>query len=189
MNEKNLFDIQSAKSFFDSIVNVRKKYSSGNTKNIEQLLYIIMGLNHLREWIAPGYKHKNSPTKPEHHFFKKIYENQEFKKIKSICNRTKHLSESPYQTTVQHSDKLADWDNLSAAKTLGSGVPIDYYVEGRNVLDSIDEVIDFYNSNWFSIPEPPHKNAMTTKLNITIGQHSKRYGRLGGGEERTPTCS
>ena len=37
-------------------------------KSTEKLMFIIMGLNHLREWIAPGYDH-NKQAKPRKKFF------------------------------------------------------------------------------------------------------------------------
>jgi len=154
MSGQNLFSIQSAKSFFDSIVDTRKKYSSENTKNIEHLLYIIMGLNHLREWIAPRYKHTDTPTEPAHYFFNDIYKVPEFIIINSICNRTKHLSTSPHETTVEYSDKLASWNSLNDVKILSNGVPTDYYVDNNNVLSLIDTIISFYDSNWFSQQTP-----------------------------------
>ena len=152
MNQPNLFDITSPEVFFDSILRVRTRYASKKTKHIEDLLYMIFGLNHLREWIAPGYDYKKEgeSTKPEHIFFKQIWELKEFQTIRSICNHSKHLCKPKYGTTITNfSGLLADWDDLQSVTTLAEGTPVSYFVDGNNILQQIDPVIDFYKSKWF----------------------------------------
>jgi hypothetical protein len=61
---QGIFDIGNAKEFFASIQHRCGLYPACTVKSTEDLLYIIMGLNHLREWIAPGFGIKSDGTWP-----------------------------------------------------------------------------------------------------------------------------
>ena len=45
-----------AKDLFDIVEQKFGRYRSDSTKSAEDLILIIMIVNHLREWIAPGFK-------------------------------------------------------------------------------------------------------------------------------------
>lgn len=150
MSQPKLFNVTSPKDFLDSIVRTRRKYESKKTKYIEDVLFMFLGLNHLREWIAPGYDHKSPKTTRAHQFYHDIFNNlAEFKIIKSICNHSKHRSTLNYEITTIYSDIISDWDDLASVKTLSEGVPISHFVDGKNIIQIIDPVIDFYKSEWF----------------------------------------
>ncbi len=70
-----IFDLNTLEEFFQSICRILEQYKVSTAKNIEDLLYILMGLNHLREWIAPGYDWKKPPKEPKEEFFQSIREN------------------------------------------------------------------------------------------------------------------
>lgn len=152
MSQQNSFDITSAKVFFDSICRVRKKYESKPTKHIEDVLFMVFGLNHLREWIAPNYKYQDKPVNDDEHFYNDVFNDTNWKIINSVCNHSKHLSSSntpAHTTTTDYSNKLTDWDDLASVKSLAEGVPVSYFIDGVNVIEIIDKVIDFYKSEWF----------------------------------------
>src|SRR3546814_16688684 len=77
-----------------------------------------MGLNHLREWIAPGYSFDNKkrllpePRNDAQAFSKEIYECLEHKIVRELCNQTKHLGKE-IQTSTSHEalfDDVEDFD-------------------------------------------------------------------------------
>ena len=73
----SVFDFGDAKAFFESIERTYNRYRQGPVKSTEDLLYVVMGLNHLREWISPGFnKGKNGKwpkvKNEEQKFSKKI---------------------------------------------------------------------------------------------------------------------
>ena len=152
INVINLFDIKSPEDFFNSLLRVREKYESKRTKYIEDLLYMILGLNHLREWIAPGYRYdkKKPAVTDEQLFFDRIHNDlEDFKTINQICNHSKHLRAHNHVVDTNYSNKLSDWDDLSSVESLAEGVPVSYTVDDNDVLEIIDSVIDFYKLNWF----------------------------------------
>jgi hypothetical protein len=86
-----IFDLNTPLDFFNSIRQIIKRYKSNKVKDIEELLYIIMGLNHLREWIAPGYDLQKPPKIPEETFSRAIYNTPSHETIRLLCNHSKHI--------------------------------------------------------------------------------------------------
>jgi hypothetical protein len=146
-----IFDLNTPLDFFDSICRIFKRYKSSNTKEVEDLLYVIMGLNHLREWIAPGYDEpkKNPPQNYGEVFYQAIWDTKSFKTINDICNRTKHLSRKCMEISTQYGIPVDDWPDVDAVRDFDLGPASDYFVDGRNVIDIIDEVVEFYERKWF----------------------------------------
>ena len=64
-----IFDLNTPQEFFNSICRILNRYKSSHAKDIEDLLYVLMGLNHLREWIAPHYDKMKPPKNPAEDFF------------------------------------------------------------------------------------------------------------------------
>lgn len=50
-----MFDLNTAEDLFFYIQDSMKKYLANKHKNVSDVFFLIMALNHLREWIAPGY--------------------------------------------------------------------------------------------------------------------------------------
>jgi hypothetical protein len=86
-----IFDLKTSEEFFSTVLRVYDRYQQSNAKDVEDLLYVLMGLNHLREWIAPGYSNTTPPGRPEEIFYNEIWKTFSFRTINSLCNRTKHL--------------------------------------------------------------------------------------------------
>jgi hypothetical protein len=49
------FDIDNAKDLFDVVERRFKDYCDDPEKRTEDIIVVIMIVNHLREWIAPGF--------------------------------------------------------------------------------------------------------------------------------------
>jgi hypothetical protein len=145
---RKIFNLNSKDLFFYIQVSM-KKYKNSKAKNIEQLFFIIMSLNHIREWIAPGYKHTYKPINVEQEFYNDIYELQEFKTIQDLCNGIKHLGSSK-NTEAQYGLKIDDWDAMfDDVKSFDDGPPSKFTVDGMDIENVLDKVIDFYSREWF----------------------------------------
>jgi hypothetical protein len=153
-----IFDIYSPEEFFYSINIAWKKYKRDKQKSIEILLYVIMGLNHLREWIAPQYNPEykcghicwKTPTNDAERFSKTIYENASFEIIRRLCNKTKHLEKKGKVTTSSVHDLLIDdYSDVDAVRDWDRGPASAYFVDGINVINIVDEVLNFYQTEWF----------------------------------------
>lgn len=107
-----------------------------------------MGLNHLREWIAPDYDHKKPATNPCEVFYNTIYNEQSFKIINALCNRNKHLM-TDIKTSSVHNLPFDEWTDIDYVRDFDKGPATDYFVDDKNIIEVIDEVVKFYQTNWF----------------------------------------
>lgn len=151
-----IFDINSAEGLFFLINRTMKRFSHEHEKDVTELLFLIMALNHLREWIAPGYGRDRDGNWPDpdndgEQFSQDIYDKcPEFETIRKLCNKSKHIKRNSPNTHSEHGvfvderegkiDDLLDFDK---------GPAINYFVDGENVIDIINTVIDFYKTEWF----------------------------------------
>lgn len=143
-----MFDLNSPDALFRAIIRNANNLRDQPAKETDRLLFVIFGLNHLREWIAPGYRPKGSPTNENERFYESIYSEPSFQLVKKICNHTKHLGMIESEKT-KHGLKIDDWPDFDAVESVDSGPPTGYEVEGRCVLEAVDEVIEYYKRNWF----------------------------------------
>ena len=115
-----------------------------------------MGLNHLREWIAPAYDHRAAPKKPEEKFFQDIWDVPSFKIINAVCNRTKHMNPGPV-TTSSYGIPFDDWPDIDSVRDFDLGPVSGYFVDGRDFTRIIEDVIAFYRTKWFERGSPLSK--------------------------------
>lgn len=151
-----IFDINNAKGLFFHIKRTRNDYFESKEKNPSELLFLIMALNHLREWIAPGYKpcgHGNWPPAdtPEKQFSQNIYINcTAFETIRKLCNHSKHITRNSPDTDSEHGLDIDDWTGkIDDVADFDKGPATNYFVDGENVINIIDAVINFYETEWF----------------------------------------
>ncbi len=43
-----IFDLKTSEEFFNTVLRIYDRYQQSNVKEVEDLLYVVMGLNHLR---------------------------------------------------------------------------------------------------------------------------------------------
>ncbi|SRR6266571_4320371 len=147
-----IFDLVTPEQFFEVVRRVFARYRDLRAKSIEDLLFVLLGLTHLREWITPGYDYKANitPSDPAEQFSKWIYEQPSFGTVRALCNRTKHLRASPHRTSVAYGLNIDDWPDVDAVTSFDDGAPSGFFVDGVDVIVVIDEVISLYEVDWFS---------------------------------------
>jgi len=146
----HFYDIESAKQLFGLLQATARNFSSSRGKSTKDLLFLVFGLTHLREWIAPGYDPKNPPISPEERFFQDIFGLDEFNILRGLCNRSKHMSADVEATGALYGAKIDDWPDVDAVTNFDRGAPLAYFVDGRDVEEVIPVVIKFYEDNWFN---------------------------------------
>jgi hypothetical protein len=144
------FDLSSPELFFDAIERAAAELADSDFKSTERLMFVVMGLNHLREWIAPGYDYRQPPTSDAEKFFHHIYSIPEYGVIKSLCNCSKHLSMTSGSLTMPPPLSMDEWPEVDAVSNFDHGPMPAYYVDGRDVMDIIDEVMRVYEEDWFA---------------------------------------
>lgn len=143
------FHLASPDDFFYCLKNTLTRYKSDKAKRVEDLFFLVMGLTHLREWIAPGYKHTTPPATAAHKLYNDIYETAEFKTVQSLCNGLKHVEHAP---TTSYSAGLAfdEWPDVSSVVKWDDGPPTAFYVDGEEVGELLQRLVESYQEKWFS---------------------------------------
>ncbi len=149
MRPSHFFDIESADQLFGLLKAVASNLTSTRGKRTQDLLFLVFGLTHLREWIAPAYDPKQVPATPEEQFYQQIFELDEFNILRALCNRSKHMSRSESAMGALYGATIDDWPEIDFVTDFDRGPPMAYFVDGHDVEDVIRTVIKFYDENWF----------------------------------------
>jgi hypothetical protein len=145
----HFFDIQSAERLFHLLKSIANTFTSSKAKRTQDLLLLVFGLTHLREWIAPDFDPQHPPLTPEQQFYQDIYELAEFKALQGLCNRSKHMIATNSVMGTLHEATIDDWPDVDSVLDFDRGLPTAYSVDDRDVEDVIRAVIRFYDDGWF----------------------------------------
>lgn len=143
------FNIESPEALFRLLKQVEKRFRERKNKRVEELLLLVFGFTHLREWIAPGYSPENSPQTPEEQFYQEIFELSEFNLLRHLCNRSKHMAASRSAHGALHGSTIDEWEDLDSVQSIDRGPALAYFVDGNDLEDVIAAVRRFYERNWF----------------------------------------
>ncbi|WP_374497949.1 hypothetical protein [Vogesella indigofera] len=149
LQENVFFELDGPQALFTEIQSAITEYHQ--EPNSRLFLFLVFGLNHLREWIAQrsyedlNKKRKtNTPLTANETFYFALWEIEEFRIINSLCNRSKHFSIK------------ADTHNTSIAKGFRCDSPCGdslgqkyYLIDGIDSRDIFARVIREYYQ-WFS---------------------------------------
>jgi hypothetical protein len=142
-----IFDIENAQHLFDIVEHRFRCYRTNNEKSTEDIIAIIMILNHLREWIAPKYEPQASEWPPANSRAKQVsrhvYEHPSFAVIRELCNGTKHAKIMKSTSTEYDTNILASRD-VVALRDIFRGVPVCHSVDGLPIEQHIELVMELY---------------------------------------------
>lgn len=145
----HFFDIQSAEELYRLLRTVANSFISSRAKRTQDLLLLVFGLTHLREWIAPGYDPKRAAVTQAEQFYQHIFTLNEFRVLQDLCNRSKHMAASDTIMGTLHQSTIDDWPDVDSVPDFDRGFPTAYSVDDRDVLEVIQAVIAFYDKHWF----------------------------------------
>jgi len=155
---QRIFDIESPAELFAMLQNRFNEYRADGEKSTEDAISIVLLTNHLREWIAPGYKRKGKIWPPARNtaeeFSRQIYEHSDFKIIRDVANGTKHLRCNRNTDTMYFGDATQEVLVIGkiAGKQVLKGIPCAHFIDDRLFEDVLDPIIKLYDS-WFSRSE------------------------------------
>lgn len=149
MPTSNFFDLSSPDIFFQVLKKAASELKESQFKSTSKLMFVVMGLNHLREWIAPDYDCKKEAKNPAEKFFCKIFSLEEFKTVRALCNRSKHMKVSKTPLFHTQCNSIDHWPEIDSVENIDLGPPTDYFVGDRDVQDIIACVIEYYETHWF----------------------------------------
>lgn len=108
-----IFDL-SPDEFFYTLVHTFTRFQRDKAKERTDLFYLIMGLNHLRESVAPGYRHSAPAKTADEKFHNYIHDHcPELRIMNTLCNRAKH-DVSSLKTSVKYDLSMSDWPSISS---------------------------------------------------------------------------
>ena len=136
--------------FFYCLEVALQRYKSSSVKRVEDAFFLIMGLNHLREWIAPGYNHKQPADTDAKRLYLEIYDLPEFKIINALCNRSKHLAISQ-ETGYRGELTVSEWPDLASVLRIDEGPPSAFYVNNEEIEKPLSRLLEEYRNKWFSL--------------------------------------
>jgi hypothetical protein len=146
----HFFNIESADQLFDLLKIVANRLMTASEKRMEDLLLLVFGLTHLREWIALNYAgKKRKPKTPEEHFFQDIYKLDKFKQLQALCNRSKHMRATNHVMGVLHERAGGTGLDVKSASKSDGKLPAGFSVDNDDIEDVIQVVIKFYENKWF----------------------------------------
>ena len=152
---KGIFNLASAEDFFLSLKIALAKYRKSTVKELEVALFLVMGANHLREWIAPGCDHKNTRENAAEKFYVDIYDD-DFKLVNQLCNRSKHLRKIGARTGFEGGLNIDEWPD-SVDDLIGGfdqGPPTAFLVNEQDIGDVLERILNRYEKEWFGLQTP-----------------------------------
>ncbi len=147
----HLFDIESSDQLFYLLKLVAKRFTTARAKRPEDMLLLVFGLTHLREWVAPDYSPKQQAVTPSERFYQAIFELEEFKVLQALCNRSKHMCATDSAMGALHGGPIDDWSDVDSVLNFDHGPPLAYFVDGRDMDDVVRTVVNFYEDRWFNV--------------------------------------
>lgn len=145
----HFYDIDSADQLFRLLQRVAEDFSSMRGKRTQDLLLLVFGLTHLREWIAPDHDSRRLPQTPEDAFYEEIFKLEEFNILRLLCIRSKHMSQTVGVMGTLYGSRIDDSPDIDSIADFDRGAPIAYSVDERDMEDVIQTVIKFYEERWF----------------------------------------
>lgn len=114
----HFYDIDSADQLFRLLKRVAEGFSSVRGERTQDLLLLVFGLTHLREWIAPDYDLRRLPQTREDAFYEEIFKLEEFNILRLLCNRSKHMSQTVGVMGTLYGSRIDDSPDIDQSLTL-----------------------------------------------------------------------
>lgn len=149
------FDIRDDSDFFTIVTNTLKSFQETNTKRADQLLLLVLGLAHLREWIAPGYKRGATPKTAGQRFAAMLFENPNYQTVLLLANHAKHQRRQalPETQTTSFVETFDERDTpIDSWLDFDQGPASSYQYGQHNLVDVFKAVASLYDQHWFSLP-------------------------------------
>jgi len=145
------FSIRDDNTFFAIISKTLGSFRATKAKRQEDLLLLVLGLAHLREWIAPGYSRGSTPKNSAERFAAMLFEDPNYQTVLLLANHAKHqrrqaLPRTQMVSFVETEQEIHSWPDFETA-------PASAYQYGdRNLEEIFVAVALLYSEHWFKLP-------------------------------------
>jgi hypothetical protein len=149
------FDIHDDCAFFTVVSNTLDSFCATKAKRPEHLLLLVLGLAHLREWIAPKYKLGSVPKNRAERFAAMLFENPDYQTVLLLANHAKHQRrEALPQTQITSFVETIDERDTPVDSWLDfdKGPASAYQYGDRDLEEIFTAVASLYREQWFNLP-------------------------------------
>ena len=149
------FSVRDDGAFFAILSSTLDSFRTTKAKRPEDLLLLVLGLAHLREWIAPNYRRESTPKNCAERFAAMLFEDPNYQTVLLLANHAKH----------QRRHALPSTQMTSFVETIDEqGIPIDswpdfecgpasaYQYGDQNLEEIFVAVASLYREQWFKLP-------------------------------------
>lgn len=152
IDSPGFLDLDMPDQLFHVLIAAFSRYEADQAKRIDEVFLLVLGLAHLREWIAPGFKGKRAPRNPAERFSEKLYEQESYQILLHLANHAKHqFRDENLLIRSVHYDKVDDWPDFDRANSVDDGPVSAYFVGDHDLCELFHEVLAFYRDYWFSL--------------------------------------
>lgn len=152
IDSPGFLDLDVPEQLFHVLIAAFSRYEADQAKKIDDVFLLVLGLAHLREWIAPGFKGKRGPRNSAERFSKRLHENESYQILLHLANHAKHqFRDENLIIRSVHYDKIDDWPDFDRTNSVDDGPVHAYFVGDRDLCDLFSEVLAFYRDHWFSL--------------------------------------
>lgn len=152
IDSPGFLDLDMPHQLFHVLIAAFSRYEADKAKRIDDVFLLVLGLAHLREWVAPGFKGKLAPRNPAERFSEALYMHESYRILLNLANHAKHqFRDDKLVIRSVHYDKLDDWPDFDRANSVDAGPVKDYFLGDRDLCDLFHEVLAFYRDHWFSL--------------------------------------
>lgn len=149
------FDIRDDSAFFSVLSNVLLEFRATKSKKPEHLLLLVLGLAHLREWIAPNYTRDDFPKNAAQRFAAALLQLPEYDTLWLLANHAKHQRRRslPETQTTSFVETIDDRDTpIDSWLDFDQGPASAYQYGAQDIEQVFVTVASFYQDHWFSLP-------------------------------------
>lgn len=152
IDSPGFLDLDMPHQLFSVLITAFSRYEADKAKRIDDVFLLVLGLAHLREWIAPGFKGKRAPRNPAERFSEALYKHEAYRILLHIANHAKHqFRDDNLVIRSVHYDRLDDWPDVDRANSVDAGPVRAYFIGDRDLCDLFHEILAFYRDRWFSL--------------------------------------
>lgn len=152
IDSPGFLDLDMPQQLFAVLCTAFARYEADKAKRIDDVFLLVLGLTHLREWIAPGFKGKQAPRNPAERFSEALWSHESYRTLVHIANHAKHqFRDEKLIIRSVHYDLVDDWPDVDRANSTDAGPVKDYFVDDHDLCDLFHETLAFYRDHWFGL--------------------------------------
>jgi len=152
-----------------------QRYRAARSKSIEDAFLLVLGIAHLREWIAPGYKGQRTPRNPAERFSDGLFALDTYQTILHVANHAKHqFRDENLVTKSVHYTNVDDWPDVDSVGSFDSGPVLEHFVGEKRLTDLVEVVLQYYRQYWFDLSDDEQMGTREERMHNVLEEDRNR---------------